>query len=72
MNTQVLVINAGSSSLKYSLVDAETGAEAAAGRIERIGESAGRLEHTSPAGSHSVERAFATFEDALRAAGLMR
>ena len=68
MSAQVLVVNAGSSSLKYSLVDAETGEAAASGLVERIGESLGSLEHTTSTGSHTSERAFATFEDALRAA----
>ncbi len=34
----VLVFNAGSSSLKYQLVDADTGAVSASGLVERIGE----------------------------------
>lgn len=34
----VLVVNAGSSSLKYQLVDADTGAVSASGLVERIGE----------------------------------
>lgn len=42
----VLVINSGSSSLKYSLIDPERGAELAAGLIERIGQPTGILSHT--------------------------
>ena len=38
-STRVLVVNAGSSSLKYRLVDAETGAADASGAVERIGEA---------------------------------
>jgi len=65
----VLVVNAGSSSVKYSLIDGDSGAVAAEGSVERIGESTGRLEHSTPeGGSHSVERPFPSFEDALRAA----
>ena len=45
MNDYVLVINAGSSSLKYSLIHAESGEAAADGLIERIGESEGRQKH---------------------------
>ena len=41
----VLVVNAGSSSLKYSLVDGDTGAAAAVGAVERIGEETGSLTH---------------------------
>ncbi len=42
---KVLVLNAGSSSLKYRLFDAASGDVAAAGLVERIGESAGDVTH---------------------------
>ncbi|UFU05670.1 acetate/propionate family kinase [Ruania halotolerans] len=42
----VLVINAGSSSLKYQVVDASSGAALATGLIERIGEKTGQVSHT--------------------------
>ena len=64
----VLVINAGSSSLKYSLVDGETGDAPASGSVERIGESSGRLKHRTSRGEHTDERPFPTFEEALGAA----
>ncbi len=64
----VLVVNAGSSSLKYSLVDGTSGDSPASGSVERIGESSGRLEHASPSGEHVEERRFADHEEALRAA----
>jgi acetate kinase len=64
----VLVVNAGSSSLKYSLVDGETGEAPATGSIERIGESTGRLEHEVEGREHTDERRFAAHEDALTAA----
>ncbi|GAB3160386.1 acetate kinase [Myceligenerans halotolerans] len=41
----VLVLNSGSSSLKYQLVDPGTGETLAGGVVERIGEEAGRLTH---------------------------
>lgn len=41
----VLVINSGSSSIKYQLVDPTTGESIAAGLVERIGEEAGHVEH---------------------------
>ena len=65
----MLVLNAGSSSLKSSLVDAETGTAPATGSVERIGEARGELRHTTDDGRHTSERAFTTIEDAL-AAGL--
>lgn len=45
--SNVLVINAGSSSLKYQLVDPESGDAAAKGLIERVGTSGGHLKHES-------------------------
>ncbi|GAA1164557.1 acetate kinase [Kitasatospora gansuensis] len=48
--TRVLVLNAGSSSVKYQLIDMVDGARLAAGLVERIGESNGRLAHTPPGG----------------------
>lgn len=46
----ILVINAGSSSIKYQLVDPVNGERVASGLIERIGEPKGRLEHESAGG----------------------
>ncbi len=42
----VLVINSGSSSIKYQLVNPETGEAIAHGLVERIGEDAGHIEHS--------------------------
>jgi acetate kinase len=67
VSDNVLVINAGSSSLKYSLVDAGTGDALATGLVERIGEPSGVLTHNGPDGQqHRTERAVASHEDALR------
>jgi acetate kinase len=68
MTSYVLVVNAGSSSLKYSLVDGETGEAPASGLVERIGESSGRLKHESDDGEHVDERKFSDHEHALQAA----
>ena len=68
MSDFVLVVNAGSSSLKYSLVDAVSGAAAATGHVERIGESVGEVVHEGSSGEHRTEREIANHEDALRAA----
>jgi acetate kinase len=43
----VLVVNSGSSSIKYSLIDVVRGITWASGLVERIGESQSRLEHSS-------------------------
>lgn len=42
----ILVINSGSSSLKYSLIDVDTEDELASGLIERIGQDASPVSHT--------------------------
>jgi acetate kinase len=44
----VLVLNAGSSSLKYQLLDMDDRSVAASGLVERIGDAEARLEHRVP------------------------
>ena len=68
MTSVVLVLNAGSSSLKYSLVEADTGDRHASGLVERIGTAEGRLTHHSPDGDHVAPVQVADHEDAIRAA----
>ncbi|MGW6282578.1 acetate/propionate family kinase [Kribbella sp. NPDC055071] len=68
MTDHVLVINAGSSSLKYSLVDPVTGVSAATGLVERIGEHESHHLHRGPGGEVDSDKPIATHEDALRAA----
>jgi acetate kinase len=64
----VLVLNAGSSSLKYSLVDVGTGTAVAAGIVDRIGESRGGVvRHRGPDGEAEEERQVGSHEDALTA-----
>lgn len=43
----ILVINAGSSSIKYQLLDGESGVRQTSGLVERIGEGVGRVKHES-------------------------
>lgn len=68
MSERVLVLNAGSSSLKYSLLDGATGEAEASGSVERIGEGSGTLTHSVGGEDHTEERRVADFEDALRSA----
>ena len=68
MSESVLVLNAGSSSLKYSLVDAASGKAAASGLVEQIGEPSGVLTHHGPDGTSRTEQPFPDHEAALRAA----
>ncbi len=48
--TRVLVLNAGSSSVKYQLIEMLDGSRLASGLVERIGEANGRLVHTPRSG----------------------
>ena len=66
VSSMVLVLNAGSSSLKYSLVDGATGESPAGGLVERIGESEGILTHRGPAGEKRLEKATPSHEAALK------
>lgn len=48
MTRSVFVINAGSSSLKYQLVDVDAGTALASGIVERIGETTAVAKHEAP------------------------
>ncbi|MFE9453356.1 acetate kinase [Streptomyces sp. NPDC006739] len=54
-SSRVLVLNSGSSSVKYQLLDMRDRSRLAVGLVERIGEQSSRLRHT-PAGGESRER----------------
>ncbi|MGW6129371.1 acetate/propionate family kinase [Cellulomonas sp. NPDC055163] len=56
MSTHVLVINSGSSSIKYQLIDVDTHDALATGLVERIGQPTGKLKHTGPAGTTELEQ----------------
>lgn len=64
---KILVINAGSSSLKYQLIDMDTHEVMAKGLCERIGIGGSRLNHT-PAGGEKViiERDMDDHSDAIK------
>ncbi|WP_245658529.1 acetate/propionate family kinase [Microtetraspora malaysiensis] len=65
----VLVLNTGSSSIKYELIDTESGGRLAVGLIERIGDGRGALTHTvAGAEPYELRRAFPDHESGLRAA----
>src|SRR5690606_29463463 len=66
---RVLVVNAGSSSLKYQLVDPDTGRSEATGLVERIGLPAGRARHSCASGTHVHEL---TVPDHVRAMELLQ
>ncbi|HBY08591.1 MAG TPA: acetate kinase, partial [Chloroflexi bacterium] len=52
---KTLVINAGSSSIKYQLFEMENNAVLAAGLVERIGEAVGRVKHSVNTGPEKQE-----------------
>lgn len=54
MSRSVLVLNSGSSSVKYELVDPDAGTRLAEGSVERIGEHESSVEHTT--GGETTER----------------
>ncbi|MCL7492798.1 MULTISPECIES: acetate kinase [Streptomyces] len=68
--TRVLVLNSGSSSVKYQLIDMNDGTRLAVGLVERIGEQTSRLAHTPLAtggDKRETEGAIADHDAALKA-----
>ena len=64
---KVLVINAGSSSLKYQLFDTNSEAVLAKGNCERIGIGGSRISHKTPGKEpYAREVELATHADAVR------
>ena len=67
---KILVINAGSSSIKYQLLDMEAGNALASGIVERIGEDMGSLTHKAFLGTpkefkESIESPFPTHKEGM-------
>ena len=56
---KILVVNCGSSSLKYQLIDMETEEVMAKGYLERIGLGGSFLTHTVNGEKHRIERKYA-------------
>lgn len=66
MSRTVLVINSGSSSIKYQLVDPDTGDAVSSGVVERIGEDIGRITHKYAGEKHTREVPIPDHEQGLR------
>ena len=66
MKMKILVVNAGSSSLKYQLIDMEGEQELAKGLVERIGIEGSRLKHSAGDKSTVVEEAIPDHEAAAQ------
>ncbi|MCL3859952.1 acetate kinase [Actinotalea sp. K2] len=56
MSSKVLVINSGSSSIKYQLLDGVSGESLATGLLERIGQPVGAIKHEGPQGKTVLEQ----------------
>ncbi|MCC3761870.1 acetate kinase [Glycomyces sp. TRM65418] len=67
MSAPVLVINSGSSSIKYQLVDGDTMEASTSGLIERIGQSASLLTHRHAGERHEREGRLADHAAGLEA-----
>ncbi|MEU3739217.1 MULTISPECIES: acetate kinase [unclassified Streptomyces] len=68
--TRVLVLNSGSSSVKYQLLDMRDSSRLAVGLVERIGEATSRLKHTPLTGGREErerDEPIADHEAALKA-----
>ena len=57
--SSILVVNSGSSSFKYQLIDTSTEQVLASGLVERIGEETGKTRHTTQVGSWTASPAIA-------------
>ena len=66
MSQTVLVINSGSSSIKYQLVDPSTGYAIAKGLVEQIGEPQGHIEHRHAQKVVEMDVVIADHGDGLR------
>jgi acetate kinase len=64
---KILVVNCGSSSLKYSFYDTADESRNARGQVERIGIDGTRLKHTGPKGEVKRELPKGGFADAFKA-----
>jgi acetate kinase len=66
VSATVLVLNSGSSSIKYELVDPQSGARLASGVVERIGEDGASIEHSYDGTTTERHEPIATHRAALR------
>ena len=65
MTTPILLLNCGSSSIKYQVIDADGEDVMASGIIQRIGEESGTLDHKLPGETVHVDRGFPNHDRAL-------
>lgn len=65
MSTPILLLNAGSSSIKYQVIDADDENVLASGLIQRIGDESGTIDHTVDGQTHHQTRGFPNHGRAL-------
>ena len=65
-SSTVLVVNSGSSSIKYQLVDPAAGQAVASGLVERIGEKTGAVKHTYAGQSTTRQLPIPDHEEGMR------
>jgi len=63
--TPILVLNCGSSSIKYQVIDVEDESRLATGLVQKIGLPDSSLEHTTEGVSHRIDRMVADHQQAL-------
>ena len=68
MPRPILLLNCGSSSIKYQMIDADTEEVMATGLVQKVGDSSpGTLDHETNGETHHLERQFADHKHALEA-----
>jgi acetate kinase len=63
--TPILVLNCGSSSIKYQVIDVDDESRLATGLVQKIGLPDSTLEHTTQGVTHRIERMVADHQQAL-------
>lgn len=67
MARPILLLNCGSSSIKYQVIDADTGQPTAVGLVQKIGLEMGSLTHETGGTEHVIEREFPNHQVAIGA-----
>lgn len=65
MPTPILVLNCGSSSIKYQVIDVDDESRLATGLVQKIGLSDSSLEHESAGEKHRIDRQVSNHDEAL-------
>ena len=67
MSTPILLLNCGSSSIKYQMIDGDSEEVMASGIVQKIGDSTpGTIDHTTDGEKHHLDKLFADHVEALR------